>query len=114
MIYTTFKVKDTEYKLRLTTRAMIDVEKKLGENPLNIFMRIGDSDSMPEISSLMCVLWGAMQPYNHGMSMDAVYDLFDEFIDEGHTLLDLVPVLAEVFKVSGFLQNDAKEDTKKN
>lgn len=119
MLYTTFKVKDTEYKLRLTTRAMIDVEKRLGENPLNIFMKMGKdangaASELPQISTLITILWGALQPYNHGMNEAAVCDLYDEFVDDGHNLFDLVPIILEVFKVSGFLQNDTKEDAEKN
>lgn len=117
MLYTTFTVKGKEYKLRLTTRAMIEVEKKLGENPLNIFMNLasdGGSAEIPKVSTLITMLWGAMQPYNHGMSESAVCDLYDEFVDDGHGLLDLVPVMMDVFKVSGFLRSGAGDETTEN
>ena len=115
MLYTTWKVNDKEYKLRLTTRAMVEVEEKLGENPVNAFINLtsGENVSVPKVGMLMTVLWGAMQPLNHNISEAAVHDLYDAFIDEGHNVWDLVPIILEIFKVSGFLSargNDKDEE----
>jgi hypothetical protein len=40
------------------------------------------------------------------MSLDKVYDLYDEYVADGHTLFDLVPVFIEVFQESGYLGKD--------
>ena len=37
MMYVEFKVKDKEYKLRLNTLGIIQLEKKLGVNPILVF-----------------------------------------------------------------------------
>ena len=34
---TTFKVGEDEYQARLTAKACVELEKTLGENPLNVF-----------------------------------------------------------------------------
>lgn len=112
MLFTTFKVGTNEYKLRLTTKAMIDVENKLGENPLNAFMRITDGDELPKMSTMITILWGAIQALNHKITFDAVCNIYDEFIDEGNTMLDLIPILLEVFKVSGFMKADSENEEK--
>ena len=44
MLYTTFTVKDRDYKLRLNAKACVDLEKKLGTNPVNIFMAMAGND----------------------------------------------------------------------
>jgi hypothetical protein len=46
--------------------------------------------------------------------MDKTYALYDKFVDEGNTLMDLVPILLDVFKVSGFFKEEATEDNEKN
>ena len=42
--------------------------------------------------------------------MDKTYELYDKFVDEGHTLMDLVPILLDVFKVSGFFKEETIEE----
>lgn len=110
MLYTNFKVGEKEYKLRLTAKNLVEVEKKLGENPINAIMRIVNDDKIPEISCLLTILWGAMQAFTPNMTMDAVYGIYDEFVDDGNTLTELVPVLMNVFKVSGFIKNDIEKN----
>lgn len=112
MLFTTFKAGANEYKLRLTASAMFEVEKKLGENPLNFFINISDSQ-VPKMSTMITVLWGAMQKFQHGITMEAACDIYDEFIDDGNTMMDLIPILIELLKASGFMTaetEDAPED----
>lgn len=43
--------------------------------------------------------------------MDKVYDLFDDYVADGHNLFDLIPVFIEVFQESGYLtKTNAKAD----
>lgn len=111
MLYTTMTIKEQEYKLRLSANAIVQVEKKLGENPLNIIMRV-EEGVIPSVTSLLIILWGALQPYNHEMTLEKVYSLYDDFIEDGKNLMDLVPIILEVFKTSGFMPN--KETQEKN
>lgn len=117
MLYTTLKVKDNEYKLRLNAEALVNLEKKLGTNPLNIFMEIAnDGGKIPSLGVLLDMLHYALQPYNHKMTLSDTYHLYDEFIEDGHTMMDIIPVLIEVFKASGFFANNKEEevDERKN
>lgn len=109
MLYTTFTVKDIDYKLRLDAKACVDLEKKLGTNPLNIFIEIANSGKVPELNTLLLILQASMVKFNHGFNMDKVYEVYDDFIDEGHTMMDLVPVIMEAFKASGFFNEEVEE-----
>lgn len=100
------------YKLRLTTRNSIALEKALGYNPLSMFMGMDDGN-MPKMSDMLIILHAMLQPMNHGISLDKTYDLFDAYVAEGHNLFDLVPVFIEVFQNSGYMSKP-NEETEKN
>lgn len=106
MLYTELQIGNYSYKLRLNTRASISLEKALGKSPLSVFMEL-DNGEMPKLTDMLMILQACLQPYHHGMNMDKVYDLFDDYVADGHTLFDLVPVFIEVFQESGYLGKSA-------
>ena len=110
MLYTTITIDGVDYKARLNAKACVDLEKKLGTNPLNIFAKIADNGNIPDLGVLITMLQASLTAYNHGMTMDKTYELYDKFVDEGHTLMDLVPILLDVFKVSGFFKEETIEE----
>ena len=73
-------------------------------------MRIVNDNKIPDVSLILTILWGAMQAFTPNMTMEAVYGVFDEFVDDGNTLMELIPVLMDVFSVSGFIKNDTKKN----
>lgn len=109
--YTIWKIGENEYKLRLTTRQICDVEEKLGVNLLKIFMpKPGEQFNLPPLKVMLVILHGAMQKFNHGISMDDVYTINDIYIDSGKSQADLMAeVLLPLFEASGFIPKD-KED----
>lgn len=112
MLYTTFNVKDKEYKLRLNAKACVDLEKKLGTNPINVFMKIAETNNLPQMSDIITIFHATLQPFQHTISLNDAYDIFDEYVDDGHNLMDLVPVLIEVFQESGLIPKEG--DVSKN
>lgn len=90
------------YKLRLTTRTSIALEKALGYNPLSMFMDM-DNGNMPKLTDMLIILHSMLQSLHHGITLDRTYDLFDTYVSEGHNLFDLVPVFIEVFQESGYM-----------
>jgi hypothetical protein len=98
-----FTVKGKDYDCRLSAKACVELEKKLGTNPLNIFMEIAQKGQVPSVEVLITILQASLIQFNHGMSMDKTYELYDDFVDEGHNIMDLVPELLEIFKVSGLI-----------
>ena len=108
MNYINFVAGNKEYKLRLSTRAIVALEKQLGCNPLSIF---GDGDTLPTITTMVYVLHASLQQFNHGITLNDAYDIFDTYLADGHTMTDFLPVMIEIYKVSGLIGN---EDTEKN
>ena len=107
------EVGDTVYKLRLTTRALVSIEKALGYNPIQMFMNI-DRDNIPKLSEILIMLHGMLISLQHGITLDKVYDIFDKYTEEGHTQFDLIPIFMEVFTMSGFMSNAEEETELKN
>jgi hypothetical protein len=114
MLYYTLTIKDTDYKLRLGAKECVDLEKKLGTNPLNVFMKIAQTQELPSLEVMILMLHASLQKYNHGTTMEKVYDIYDEYTDEGHNLMDLVNVIMEVMKVSGLIPEEKEETDAKN
>ena len=110
MMYVDFTAGNKEYKLRLTTRGVVALEKQLDCNPLMIF---GNGDKIPTITTMVQVLHAALQPMNHGITLDDAYGIFDEYLDDGHIVTDFIAVIVDIYKVSGLIKNSG-ENTEKN
>lgn len=110
MKYTELKVGENEFKLRLGAGEIVNLEKKLGKNPLDILIKV-ENEELPTISDTLTIIHASMQKFHHKMTMEKVYQLYDEYVDEGKAYTDLLPVIMEVFKVSGFFR-EAREKGK--
>lgn len=111
MMYIDFHAGDKDYKLRLTTRSMITLEKQINCNPLAIF---GKGEDIPEVTTMVAILHAALQKYEHGITLDKAYDIFDEYLED-HAMTDFLSVIVDIYKASGLIVNDKKEDeTEKN
>jgi hypothetical protein len=110
MMYTELTIGDKELKLRLDARACVGLERKLGKSPLAIFM---DAEkSLPRLEDLILILQGSLQKYNQGYNEEKTYDLYDEYIAEGNTFTDFIPVIMSIFEVSGFFKKADVDKTK--
>ena len=52
MLYTTITINNNEYKLRLNAKASVELEKRLGKNPLNVLMELSEHNLPKQITSL--------------------------------------------------------------
>lgn len=109
-MYVNFEVQNKVYKLRLNTRNVIALEKALGTNPLNIFDLEGNT--MPSVTSMVCVLHAALQQYNHGITMNDAYDIFDAYIEDGHTLDEFIYIILDIYRESGIIPKE--DNSEKN
>lgn len=106
MLYTTFEAVGKEYKLRLTAAASQNLEKKLGgKNPMDVVTSLSES-RMPLVSDLLTILHASMQKFQSNVTYTDVLDMYDSYVDSGQSYMDLIPVLMEVFKVSGFFPKE--------
>ena len=114
-MYTELIIGNEVYKLKLTTRTSILLEKTLGYNPITLLMDI-ERNKMPKLNDMLIILHASLQHLQHGINMDKVYDLFDAYVADGHSLMDLLPVFIDVFKQSGYIAQDTEEtsDEEKN
>ena len=110
MLYYDFKAGDKEYKLKLNTRSIVALEQNIECNPLMIF---GNGDKVPTLSVMVAVLHASLQQYHHGITLNDTYDIFDEYVADGNSITDFIPVILEIYKVSGLIKEGA-ENTEKN
>jgi hypothetical protein len=114
MNYTELIINGESYKLKLTTKASVALERTLGYNPITLLMDI-DKGRMPKLNDVLIILHGMLQTYHHGINMDKVFDLFDDYVAQGGSMIDLITLFVKVFEVSGYLGgNTASGEVEKN
>lgn len=112
MMYVDFSAGGRDYKLRLNTRNIVMLEKQIGCNPIAIF---GDGDTLPTITCMVAILYASLQYFHHGVGLNEAYDIYDDYIGDGHSASDFIKVILEIYKVSGLLPADAStEEAEKN
>ena len=111
MLYIDFPVGDKNYRLRLTTRAIVTLEKQLGCNPLSIFGN-GKEQTIPPVTSMVQILHASLQAYEHGITLDKAFEIFDEYLEE-HSMTDFLPVILDIYRVSGIIGKE-EANTEKN
>lgn len=102
MNYIDFEVGNKSYKLRLNTRNIVLLEKQLNCNPLNIF---GAGDTIPTITTMVTILHASLQQYNHGITLNDAYDIFDEYLVD-HNSTDFITVIIDIYKASGIIPKE--------
>lgn len=103
MNYIDFEVGNKTYKLRLSTRNIVLLEKQLGCSPLAIF---GDGERIPTVTEMVHILHAALLQYNHGISLNDAYDIFDAYVEDGHSTVDFIPMIIDLYKASGIIPKD--------
>lgn len=110
-MYVDFTAGSKSYRLRLSTRNTVMLEKQLGCNPLSVF---GNGDTLPTVTQMVNILYASLIQYNHGLTLNDAYDIFDEWLEDGHTMTDFIQIILQIYKVSGLIQNDGTEEAGKN
>ena len=100
MNYVEFVAGNNAYKLRLTTRGIIALEKQIGCNPLSIF---GNGDTIPTVTIMIAILHASLQSLNHGITLERTYQIWDEWLEDGHTMTDFLQVIIDVYKNCGLI-----------
>lgn len=108
MNYVAFNVGDKELKLKLDAKNTVALERVVGTNPLNELMKVANGQ-LPTLDFAITTLHASLQKLEHGYTLSKVYDLYDEYVEEGHSLVDLIPVLIDMFKAAGFIPKDDEQ-----
>ncbi len=96
----TLTVGEKDYQMRLTASAIMSIEKKLGKPLFAALEHIQDN----MIETITTIIWGAMQPMNAGFTMEKATALFDEYIDNDHSIEELMIEINKLFEASGFFK----------
>lgn len=107
MLFYDFEAGGKAYKLRLNTRNIVALEKQIGCNPLGIF---GKGDSIPSITQMVAVLFHSLQQYQHSITMNEAYDIFDSYVADGNSATDFIAVIVEIYRVSGIIKEGAEKN----
>ena len=110
MNYYEFNVEDKIYKLRLTTRNIVALEKAIGKNPLAVFT---SEDGLPTITEMVSILFYSLLAYQHGIGMNEAYDIFDKYM-ETHAAADFISVILDIYEASGIIRNSKGTEDEKN
>lgn len=103
--YKSVIIKDKELKLRIDTKNSIALEKRLGTNPLNVLME-AQNGRIPSFEALLLIFHASLQKFQHGISMEKVYDIYDAFVEEGHDMTEFMELMIGVLGVSGYMKMD--------
>lgn len=109
MNYIDFEAGNKSYKLRLNTRNIVALEKTLGRNPMAIFFEADGNERIPTITEMVSILHCSLQQFNHGLSMNDAFDIFDEYVGEGHSTLEFIKVIMELYQASGLMPKNEEE-----
>lgn len=94
----TLTVGEKSYNMRLTASAIMQIEKKLGKPFFKVLENIQDN----MVETVTTIIWGAMQPLNAGFTIEKAMTLFDDYIDDGHSIKELMDEIKHIIEASGF------------
>lgn len=107
MPFAYWNVGGRDYRLKLTTEVICQLEEKFKCNLINMLSSTG---GLPPLAVMLTIIQGALKPWEHGIKYKDVQLLFDTYCEEGGTQLTLMTdVLLPVFSVSGFFSASQAE-----
>lgn len=115
MFYTQLRIDDYHiYKLRLTLIDVVQLERLLGESPLNILYKATQGYNF-NLEDLIMILYTALlQDGEKQYSIDDAYDIFDDYIENVGDVGSFFLVLLKLFEDMGFISQNNEEDTNEN
>ncbi len=90
-----------ELKLALNTGEVVRLEKRFGGNLVNALIRAGEGE-LPSLDWMLSIIHGALQKFESGYTLEETFELYDEYVSNGGSQVEMMKLVTEVFKVSGF------------
>ena len=100
-----FTVGTNIYKLQLKTKQCILLEKKLGQSPLDLLMKLEDG-TLPQLNDMITIITIGMMVHQPTMNENRVADLLDEYVEDGHSYMELLEVIVELLSKSGYINQE--------
>lgn len=107
---------NNRYDCKLTTRALLAIEKDLGNNPINLIFNDGE---IPQLNVMLKILYYSARKDNPQIkSFDDIVNIYDEYLEDGGSLSGLAQFIVELIENSGMIgekgDTDNKEEESKN
>jgi hypothetical protein len=108
MLYSQLKIDDYHiYNLRLTLLDVVQLERLLGESPLDILQKAAIMQTFGiNIEDLVYILYVSLQSGETKYTIDDAYDIFDEYIDNVGDIGSFLNTLVNLFTDMGFISGD--------
>ena len=112
MNFVNFEAGEKTYKLKMSITDVINLEKKIGCNPMGIFGLDENNPQMPTVTDMVAILCHSMQKYEHGITMREAAEIFENWLEDGHQIGEFVPIIFDIFKVSGIIKGEMSNNEK--
>ena len=104
----TITINKNTYNCVLKIKTCVQLEKKLGTNPLNVLFAM-QNGLLPDMEAISTIFHYCLIDMNHGIDEDTAYELLGQFMQENNKgeeggLGAVINFIAEVFQDSGFLK----------
>ena len=101
---------NNKYDCKLTTRALLGIEKDLGNNPVNLIFNNGE---LPQLNIMLKILYYSARKENPQIkSFDDIIDIYDEYLKDGGSLSGLAQFIVELIENSGMIGDKEETDNK--
>lgn len=95
-------------QLRLGAKDILQIEGRLNESMMGLFMNGQGGMGLPSTNKLLTVLQGANQV--SGVTDKHILEAFEKFLDEGNTTMDVMTIIQELLDESGFFGKDKPKE----
>lgn len=109
MMYIDFVAGGKSYKLRLNTRTIVLLERKLGCNPITVFIDEHGKEKALTVETMVTILHHALMAYHPNITLDDTYTIFDEWLEDGHITSEFVAIVVEIYRESGLFRKEKDE-----
>lgn len=104
----TLKVNDKEYKLRLTSRAIRDLETAEKKSIIKVFTSMEEGSLLDPI---LKVLYYALKSNHPELKYDDVYTIYDDLVEyEGYTVDDTRDLIEKVLATAGLVNKETPKE----
>lgn len=110
MLYTQLKIDDYHiYKLRLSLLDVVQLERLLGESPLDVLQySISLNGYNICLEKLIYIFHASLQVEDTTYTLDDAYDIFDSYIENIGDVTSFLYVLVQLFTDMGFLGDSSE------
>jgi len=107
--YVVWTVNGKDYKLKLSTSAIVELESRYKVNLLTLANL--NEDGIPAVSIMLDIALAAIKKYHNAVTRKEMLRLFDAYVDEGGDQTSFyTDVFMPIFTVSGFFPKEAGEE----